>query len=62
MKDEQFLKGMSRIYQCMECLRNIEKAYAIGDMSTCKLLTEFYSKLAEVGYTGFIDAIIHQHV
>lgn len=48
MKDEKFLKSMSCIYQGMECLNNIEMAYLLGDMSTCKLLTNIYPQLAEL--------------
>ena len=55
MKDEKFLKSMSRIYQGMECLINIEKAYLVGDMSICKLLTELYPKLAEIEGVGLVD-------
>lgn len=55
MKDEKFLREMSRIYQSLECLKNIEAAYVVDDMVTCKLLTDIYPQFAGIESVEFID-------
>ena len=55
MEDVRFLKEMSWIYHAMECLKNVEVAYSVGDYSTCELWCDMYPHFSDSEGAKFAD-------
>ena len=59
MKDDKFIRGAVCIYYKINALSDFEVASSVGDVQTCKVLSDFYVKFCEDSQNSSTSETVH---